>query len=365
MFYDPTAVFQARRLSMNQSFNLDVTLAQLLSPVLATPIFQYLNFMDETSNLKLSLPDSSSEWTEYLGKDILSGHSYSISDMEIQIPAYSSPAYSSPAASEESFPHYSNGEMSGLEAGIDCLLSPITLDFAKLAIVRNLLCQTIVDTDNNKCSGAASPVYAKDLSSQIGSLSPVYEATDVAPQIGSLDTTCDSNSSQVYEAVSRIYARRDSGIEFEPYMPQFANKDIVNQAISEEDTYENPDVVSSNDSDDDEYDAEVARKHTSKSRRNSAVTAGNGRITKPSVKVLSKVFELTCYPETNIRELLAKKMDMKPRAVQIWFQNKRQHLKASGVSEGLRTKKGGDTFRAPVDQVLPEDVEMWCAEAGF
>ena len=44
-------------------------------------------------------------------------------------------------------------------------------------------------------------------------------------------------------------------------------------------------------------------------------------------KVLYAVLRETYFPSTQMREVLAKKLNMKPRTVQIWFQNQRQKKK--------------------------------------
>ncbi|TPX31828.1 hypothetical protein SmJEL517_g04891 [Synchytrium microbalum] len=93
------------------------------------------------------------------------------------------------------------------------------------------------------------------------------------------------------------------------------------------------------DSDDEEYVVDPPKRQSTKPRRRPANTTTpyhSGRLTKSSVKVFTQVFAVTPYPDTRIRKLLAERLDMNPRAVQIWFQNKRQHLKAMGVAEGLR-----------------------------
>ena len=47
-------------------------------------------------------------------------------------------------------------------------------------------------------------------------------------------------------------------------------------------------------------------------------------MTSSQCRVLNKVLEQTAFPSTEIRENLAKILGMKPRTVQIWFQNQRQ-----------------------------------------
>jgi hypothetical protein len=48
------------------------------------------------------------------------------------------------------------------------------------------------------------------------------------------------------------------------------------------------------------------------------------RATVSQTQALQKVFEKTAFPSTALREALARRLDMTPRTVQIWFQNKRQ-----------------------------------------
>lgn len=48
------------------------------------------------------------------------------------------------------------------------------------------------------------------------------------------------------------------------------------------------------------------------------------RATVKQTQALQKVFELTAFPSTILRENLARYLGMSPRTVQVWFQNKRQ-----------------------------------------
>lgn len=48
------------------------------------------------------------------------------------------------------------------------------------------------------------------------------------------------------------------------------------------------------------------------------------RTTAFQTHVLQSVYQKTAFPSTQQREDLAQKLDMSPRAVQVWFQNKRQ-----------------------------------------
>lgn len=52
-------------------------------------------------------------------------------------------------------------------------------------------------------------------------------------------------------------------------------------------------------------------------------------------RVLRKVLEQTAFPSTEIRENLAKLLGMKPRTVQIWFQNQRQKSRQGRSSDDL------------------------------
>jgi hypothetical protein len=51
------------------------------------------------------------------------------------------------------------------------------------------------------------------------------------------------------------------------------------------------------------------------------------RATAAQLQVLQSVLEKTFFPSTELRNQLAKQLGMTPRAVQIWFQNKRQGWK--------------------------------------
>ncbi|KIJ49426.1 hypothetical protein M422DRAFT_777382 [Sphaerobolus stellatus SS14] len=47
------------------------------------------------------------------------------------------------------------------------------------------------------------------------------------------------------------------------------------------------------------------------------------------LRVLNATYQRTAFPSTQEREALAKELDMSPRSVQIWFQNKRQSMRQS------------------------------------
>lgn len=51
------------------------------------------------------------------------------------------------------------------------------------------------------------------------------------------------------------------------------------------------------------------------------------RASPEQLAVLNKVFSQTSFPSTELRMQLGKQLGMKPRTVQIWFQNRRQALR--------------------------------------
>ncbi|ORY95470.1 Homeodomain-like protein, partial [Syncephalastrum racemosum] len=52
------------------------------------------------------------------------------------------------------------------------------------------------------------------------------------------------------------------------------------------------------------------------------------RASPSQLSVLNRVFKQTYFPSTELRVELGKQLGMSPRTVQIWFQNKRQSLRA-------------------------------------
>ncbi|OBZ83360.1 Homeobox protein HD-10 [Choanephora cucurbitarum] len=51
------------------------------------------------------------------------------------------------------------------------------------------------------------------------------------------------------------------------------------------------------------------------------------RVSPSQLAVLNFTFEQTRFPSLELRMKLGKQLDMTPRAVQIWFQNKRQSIR--------------------------------------
>ncbi|ORY00560.1 hypothetical protein K493DRAFT_153783, partial [Basidiobolus meristosporus CBS 931.73] len=52
------------------------------------------------------------------------------------------------------------------------------------------------------------------------------------------------------------------------------------------------------------------------------------RANNEQLRILKQVFEYTFFPSTELRNELARVLEMTPRAVQVWFQNKRQSWKS-------------------------------------
>jgi hypothetical protein len=57
------------------------------------------------------------------------------------------------------------------------------------------------------------------------------------------------------------------------------------------------------------------------------------------VTVLAEIFKTNQFPSTELRNILAKKLSMSPRTIQIWFQNKRQTWKSSLALAQVRSKE--------------------------
>ncbi|KAG1467603.1 hypothetical protein G6F56_004319 [Rhizopus delemar] len=69
---------------------------------------------------------------------------------------------------------------------------------------------------------------------------------------------------------------------------------------------------------------------------NEPVKAKRKRASQTQLNVLNQVFQQTCFPSTELRTDLGKKLGMSPRAVQIWFQNKRQSIRAREKAQHYR-----------------------------
>ncbi|KAG0418927.1 Homeobox protein HD-10 [Dictyocoela roeselum] len=65
------------------------------------------------------------------------------------------------------------------------------------------------------------------------------------------------------------------------------------------------------------------------------------RTSKLQLKVLEKTFETTVKPDASLRKALGEQLGMTPRAVQVWFQNRRAKVKKMSKN-GTKVRKLGD-----------------------
>ncbi|KAJ3077531.1 hypothetical protein HK102_005166 [Quaeritorhiza haematococci] len=92
-------------------------------------------------------------------------------------------------------------------------------------------------------------------------------------------------------------------------------------------------------------------------------------------KVLNLVFQHTFFPQSELRQALAQELEMCPRAIQVWFQNKRQNWKAKHSNGNSGSDSGGGTAGATSanasggvaishlmrkDEVSIEQAIAWC-----
>ncbi|TPX36582.1 hypothetical protein SmJEL517_g01255 [Synchytrium microbalum] len=324
--------------------HLDVTpTTELLSPPLSPSIpyqQQCINSTDEIPDLSLAPSECSLVWSDYrdIGGDLF--------DLET---VYLSP----PASDDEEASCCQDNTITSLQ-GLKLPLSPLeSLDGDDYAMVTDTICDTMIN-DETKTEGDDK----------------AREVEPAAQNGGSGDGT------GMKGVVTRT-ARRDAGVDVAASVDHAVlhQNMMIQEDEIEEDTNDNdedPDCnedtnAYNNDSDYDDQPPKKQEPNTRRKRQHHILTI-NGRINKRSLAVFSKVFQVTCYPETTIRNMLAERLDMTPRAVQIWFQNKRQQMKALGAGGGLRSKKGGrGRYKEPdwqklVAAKLPMDVAMWCDE---
>ncbi|ORX77651.1 homeobox, partial [Basidiobolus meristosporus CBS 931.73] len=57
-------------------------------------------------------------------------------------------------------------------------------------------------------------------------------------------------------------------------------------------------------------------------------TSKRKRANSEQLRILKQVFDYTFFPSTELRAELSRVLGMTPRAVQVWFQNKRQSWKS-------------------------------------
>lgn len=75
-------------------------------------------------------------------------------------------------------------------------------------------------------------------------------------------------------------------------------------------------------------DEEKKTPATRAATRRSRAKTKRKRASPSQLAVLNQVFNQTYFPSTELRAELGKQLGMNPRTVQIWFQNKRQALRA-------------------------------------
>lgn len=93
----------------------------------------------------------------------------------------------------------------------------------------------------------------------------------------------------------------------------------------------------------------------SQSQPQSSLKPKRKRATSGQLRVLNSVFASTFFPSTELRIALGKELNMSPRTVQIWFQNKRQSWRAhkAKTEHGTPTQTGGQTEATASSQTFP------------
>ncbi|KAJ1729782.1 hypothetical protein LPJ61_003356 [Coemansia biformis] len=71
------------------------------------------------------------------------------------------------------------------------------------------------------------------------------------------------------------------------------------------------------------------------------------RLRPEQTRRLMEVFEKTTKPDSDMRKVLGKELDMTPRTVQIWFQNRRAKLKRESIAAGTLKAQGRFPARSP------------------
>eukprot|EP01088_Endostelium_zonatum_P020060 TRINITY_DN7217_c0_g1_i1.p1 TRINITY_DN7217_c0_g1~~TRINITY_DN7217_c0_g1_i1.p1 ORF type:complete len:326 (+),score=111.98 TRINITY_DN7217_c0_g1_i1:157-1134(+) len=76
------------------------------------------------------------------------------------------------------------------------------------------------------------------------------------------------------------------------------------------------------------------------------------RLTNEQLATLESIFDKDTMPSTQVRNQLADNLDMTPRSVQIWFQNKRAKLKRNSQNPGAKEEKkdGKDDDEMEIDE---------------
>jgi hypothetical protein len=76
----------------------------------------------------------------------------------------------------------------------------------------------------------------------------------------------------------------------------------------------------------------------------STIKAKRRRASSRQLDVLNKVFKRTIFPSTQLRAELGRQLDMSPRTVQIWFQNKRQAARSKEQGPGNSSSSSEDSI---------------------
>ncbi|CAO3703276.1 unnamed protein product [Rhizopus stolonifer] len=63
------------------------------------------------------------------------------------------------------------------------------------------------------------------------------------------------------------------------------------------------------------------------------------RANSKQLQVLNKVFDRTFFPSTQVRAELGRQLNMSPRTVQIWFQNRRQAMRTKERQRLIKIQK--------------------------
>ncbi|KAK1349164.1 homeobox domain-containing protein [Hamiltosporidium tvaerminnensis] len=89
------------------------------------------------------------------------------------------------------------------------------------------------------------------------------------------------------------------------------------------------------------------------------------RTSKVQLRVLEKTFETNIRPDAALRKTLGAQLGMTPRAVQVWFQNRRAKIKrlnqikkGQNISDSTTNNENIDTLRhKPENEILNEEKE--------
>ena len=74
------------------------------------------------------------------------------------------------------------------------------------------------------------------------------------------------------------------------------------------------------------------------------------------LSVLERVFETDPLPRQALLQELSYRLDVTPRCVQVWFQNRRQKFKSAHLTQGLQppTLKNASSWLTSLETLLPD-----------